>query len=194
MVENTSLSENILLQLHLAHARSLRSALSACQAQAHKHYAEDELESVVSAYLEVVPGLERLYATEYERAVKNGARTSTDLRRTREVLEDLLSACAEALRLAAELSAWVVRETGRSTEGSARLTEAAATLARLRSRLADEWPVYSVEECKAIRERIEQGDSLSLEDAFAQIAGLDRTAWRERAAAHAPQPREDKQA
>jgi hypothetical protein len=80
-------------------------------------------------------------------------------------------------------------------EGTDRLLEAARHFKELRARLAEEWPACSPEEEQEAMAQARRGEGLELDDAFAQIAGVDKATWLQRVAAHEQKqrPRTDQQ-
>ncbi len=101
------------------------------------------------------------------------------------------SGFGEALRLSARGTyGWwehfdqIAKETGQRIGGIERLLAVAEKFKQLQIRLADEWPVCSAEEAEEVLTQMERGEGMELDDAFAQIAGIDKADWLERVEEH----------
>jgi hypothetical protein len=60
------------------------------------------------------------------------------------------------------------------------LDDAIQAVARAKQELLDRWPVGSDQEIAEARAAASRGEGLELDEAFAQIAGVDGAAWRQR--------------
>jgi hypothetical protein len=179
-----STSENLLGRFFLDQTELLGDTLEVWRHLQDKPLSDDRLAPFVDLGLRMYKRLESLYEEGYARAVKDQALTVAAAQRERRVLE-------AAFRIGAEWS-WrfweVVRDltaiAGRPVEGTDRLLEAARRFKELQARLAEEWPACSPEEEQEALAQVRRGEGLELDDAFAQIAGVDKATWLQRVAAH----------
>jgi hypothetical protein len=69
---------------------------------------------------------------------------------------------------------------GGSVEEAAELRSALGQTRRLEAQIFEHWPRFSNKDVAEARAALARGECLDLEDAFAQIAGVDRETWRRR--------------
>jgi hypothetical protein len=101
--------------------------------------------------------------------------------------ERLREAFDSRLRVLVTLRKWAGRaeEAGHRVAGAADLEGAIAEVERLRADTLNHWPWPPTPEevAEAVAE-YERGDSLPLDEAFAEIAGVSKEAWLERVEEH----------
>jgi hypothetical protein len=143
-----------------------------------------QLSRFVELGLQVYQRMQSLYSEAYRRVVKDQAVNVADAQRERRLLGAVYRAGAEWSWRFWEVLRDIRLMTGRQVEGTDRLLEAATQFRDLQSRLVKEWPVCSPEEEQQALAQVGGGEGMELDDAFAQIAGVDKTAWLERVAEH----------
>lgn len=177
------MSEGLLLQLRLDQARSLRDTLESWQARHSAAYAQD-LAEVVRLHTELARDLERLYAAEHERAVRDPTRSLASLQATGAALTEIFRLSAQSVALLREVLAATQQRTGHALEESQGLGKVQSLLEELRARLDREWPVGTPDDVAQARAELARGETLELEEAFAGMAGISREELRQRVEEH----------
>src|SRR5205807_7187731 len=99
-------------------------------------------------------------------------------------LQALLDRTLHVLREVRALAQEVAQSTGCPIEGAPQLDEAVETVARMKAEFVEQWPWLGDSELEKAWTEYRRGEYLDLEDAFAQIAGVDRETWRRRVDEH----------
>ena len=122
-----------------------------------------------------------LLENEHKRLFQEPNLTVAWLRERRRVIEELsdtYTQLAESVRASA-LRAWQAAGAPAGID-FAGLDGAIQAVAQTRQRVLERWPVGSEEEEEEARASAARGEGLDLDEAFAQIAGVDVAAWRQR--------------
>ena len=102
-----------------------------------------------------------------------------------EALRRAFSAVAGALEKLEELARSLETLMGRPAAGRAELAAAAAAVERLRDDTLRHWPWPPTEgDIQRVREAVGRGETLELDAAFAEIAGVSTEEWRRRVEEH----------
>jgi hypothetical protein len=142
---------------------------------------EDEL---VAICCELAVAGRELLDQEYRDLFKNTEMTVAWLQERRHVIEELCDAyigLARSIR-AATCNAPNGAGAPHATRGVHALDHASAEVAAAKKSLLERWLVGSPAEMSDAMARITRGDNLSVDEAFADIAGVDVTTWRQRIA------------
>jgi hypothetical protein len=123
-----------------------------------------------------------LLEKEYKRIFKEPNPTVAWLRERRRVLEELSDdyvRLAESIRASAS-RAWQAAEAPVGKDVEVRLGGAIQAVLQAKQSVLDRWPVGSDQEIAEAQAAASRGEGLDLDDAFAQIAGVDVETWRQR--------------
>jgi hypothetical protein len=171
--------ESLLLQTELARARAVHEAIESWRPEGPAEAQARGAEEVLDVFEATAAEMERLFRTEYERAVRGSADVE-QLRHTRACLAEAFSHVEQAVRRFDLGVGHLAQNGGHFRAGAERLEKVRAAVALLRERLDEEWPVCSEAEAgEALR-----AAPLDAADAFAQIAGVDRAEWLRRVEEH----------
>lgn len=179
-----TLSDNILIRLVKAQAQSVEDTLKSWQLPRGKPLSETGLSRLVQIGIRMYEDMESAYTEGYTHIVKDASLTAEDLQRERRVFSEIFRLGAQGAFRMGECLDQIASVTGQPIEGSERLRQTAEQFKQLQARLAEEWPVCSPEEEGEARMRSESGQAMELNDAFAEIAGVDRATWLEHVAEH----------
>jgi hypothetical protein len=124
------------------------------------------------------------YTKGFERLVKDTSLDISVLQKERRVFETVLLGGSEICTRSWEFLDQIGKQTGRPIEGYNRLLDVAKKFEQRKAKVVDEWPVCSPEEEKQVWDEIRRGEGIELDEAFAQIAGVDRETWLNRVAEH----------
>jgi hypothetical protein len=94
-------------------------------------------------------------------------------------LSDAYVKAAESVRASA-LRAWRAAGSPAGIDFATVLERAIQTVVQARQSVLERWPVGSDEEIAQARAAANRGEGLDLDEAFAEIAGVDVAAWRQR--------------
>jgi hypothetical protein len=177
-------SDNLLARLALVQARSVDDTLKTWQLPREKPPSKADLSRLVQIGVRMYEDIESAYAEAYSRAVKDASLTVADLQRERCAFDEVFRCGAQAAYRIWEYLDRIAQATGQPIEGRQRLRQTAEQFKYLQARLAEEWPVCSSEEERETRTKIESNRGMELDDAFAEIAGVDKAEWLERVAEH----------
>ncbi|HWG43483.1 MAG TPA: hypothetical protein VN688_11910 [Gemmataceae bacterium] len=175
-------SENILVRLVQAQAQSVDDTLKSWQLPRGKPPSEVGLSRLVQIGVRLYDDMEGAYTEGYARAVKDASLSLADLQRERQAFGEIFRTGAQAAYRLWEFLDRIAKTTGQPIKGADRLRQTAEQFKHLQARLADEWPVCSPEEEREARTSSERGEGMELDDAFAEIAGVDKASWLERVA------------
>jgi hypothetical protein len=178
------LSVNILARLALAQAQSVDDTLKSWQLPCDKLPSEVGLSQLVHLGVRMYEDIENAYTEGYTRTVKDASMTLGELQQERSAFAEIFRIGAQAAYRIWECLDQIAKTTGQPIAGSERLLQTAERFKQLQARLADEWPVCSPEEEQEARTKNERGYGIDLDDAFAEIAGVDKATWLERVAKH----------
>jgi hypothetical protein len=140
-----------------------------------------DVADLMALCLELSVSGRELLEKEHKRLFEEPDLTVAWLRERRRVIEELSDnyvQLVESIRASA-FRAWQAAGSPAGVD-FARLDAAVEAIALSKQRLLERWPVGSDEEIAAGRAAANRGEGLDLDEAFAQIAGVDVTQWRER--------------
>jgi hypothetical protein len=177
--------ESLLLQTELARARAVHETVESWRPEGTAEAQARGAEEMLDVFEATAAAMEHLYRKEYERAVR-GASDVEQLRHTRACLAQAFSHLAEAIRGFDLGVGHLAQNGGHFRAGADRLEKVRASVARLRERLAEEWPVGTEAEASEAL----GAAALDADAAFAQIAGVDKAEWLRRVEEHKRRPRE----
>jgi hypothetical protein len=145
----------------------------------HAALAGWDFEDLVSLCLELSASGQQLLEREYQLIFQVPSLTVAWLLERRQAIEELT---AKYLEVAASLKGMVGLVAG-SAHGNdlvCRLEQEVQRLVVAKQRMLERWPVGSPEEIAKARAGGRPEDYLDVDDAFAQIAGVDVETWRQR--------------
>jgi hypothetical protein len=174
------MSESILIQLYRGQMRAMAETVEAWKAEHREAMIARDVEEMVRASLDYPTMMTRLYDSAWNRILANELE---DYLKTGEALQDLLSQTVELLHSIRALARSFV-EAGHPIERMNQLEDALARLENLKHEIIQCWPWFSQEDIDAGRAEHARGECLELDEAFAQIAGVDKETWRKRVEEH----------
>jgi hypothetical protein len=188
MHRRRDMKTGILLQLAVDRARSLDRILGEWEPEIEGKAAaldrlEQQYEALLPAVLELERDIERGYEWEYDRAVR-GELDASALLRARDDIEEVFRLSFRNLGIVLRFLHDFERAAGRPLPHRADIVAAREANRKQAARLAAEWPVCTEEEASEALAAAARGEAIDLDDAFAQIAGVDRATWLERVTAH----------
>jgi hypothetical protein len=171
-----TLGDNIFVRLVLAQAHCVEDALKSWQPPRDRPPTEASLSRLVDFGVRMVEDMESAYTEGFGRDVKDASMSVEDFRKEFRAFSEVCRVGALVVYRLWECLDQITTETGLPIPRSERLLDSVERFKQLQRRLAEEWPVAEAEE--------EQGEGVELDDAFADIAGMDKAAWLERVAQH----------
>jgi hypothetical protein len=171
--------ESILLQLHRRQAEAVEEAWNAASQEAT---AADEVDQILEAAVPLVKGLRQTWDATFK-GLSNKVLPLTEVQETRRALLALFDRVIGLLQQ--------LREGGQKYESSGYAMRSLPALAislseavALRNRIFAFWAEFTPEDAQQAREAIRRGECQDLDDAFAEIAGVDKAEWLRRVEAH----------
>jgi hypothetical protein len=136
-------------------------------------------EDLVTLCLELSASGQQLLEREYQLIFQVPDLSVAWLQERRQAIEELT---AKYLELAASLKslARLVTDSARGKDQVDRLDQAVQCFAAAKQRVLERWPVGNAQEVAQARAAGRPEDYLDLDEAFAQIAGVDVETWRQR--------------
>jgi hypothetical protein len=171
--------ESILLQTELARARAVNETVESWRPEGPAEEQVRSAEELIEVFEALPAEMERLYQKEYARAVRDGVEVE-HLRRTREGLSQAFYHVAQAALHFDRKFGQLARQVGHALNGAGRLKDVQTAVERLRERLDEEWPVCTGAEAA----ELSGAPALAADEAFAQIAGVDKAEWLRRVEEH----------
>jgi hypothetical protein len=178
------MSDNILLRLVHAQAQSVDEVLESWRLSQNGPLSASSLSQLVHMGVRMYEDLENAYRGCYEHGVKDASMSLEELQQQRHFFEEAVQVSARATHRLWGCLQQIAQATGQSSQAGDQLQETAERFRQLQARLAEEWPVASVAEEQQAWSQHELSQALEIDNAFAEIAGVDRATWLERVAEH----------
>ena len=142
----------------------------------HKADVARNLESVIQQTLPILKSLDNLWRSSLELIEAHRIDDYNELGRA------LRASFDPGLRIMARVVELVTafERVGGTIASADELRDAHARLLRMENGIFEHWPLFTEQDAAEAREAIERGDYLELDDAFAQIAGVDKETWMRR--------------
>jgi hypothetical protein len=154
--------------------------------EAHLALSWRDLQDLVGLCADLAVSARELIEKEYKRLFKESDLTVAWLQERRQVIEELSDSY---LQLAASVKtlacrAWQAAGSPAGADFAYRLDGAIQAVAQAKQNVLERWPVGSDEEIAAARASAARGEGLDVDEAFAQIAGVDVETWLKRVQDH----------
>lgn len=169
--------QSILYRLCLDRTQSVERALEAWKVEHQAARAVRDMEDLIRETLDYPGLLRRLEQSTWDGLWTNPAE---EIQGSGLALQTLFDRTLSVLRDVRALAQDVAQNTGHPLEGAPQLDEAVETVARMKAAFVHQWPWLEDSELQKAWTEYQRGEYLDLEDAFAQIAGVDRETWRRR--------------
>lgn len=148
----------------------------------HAAFSARDFKDLVNLCFELSLSGRQLLEDEYGRIFHEPDLTVSWLQERRQVLEELSAIyqqLAESVRVAA-YQAWQAAGSPPAMDVVSRLDDAIRVVVQAKQRVLERWPVGSAEEIAEARAAAARSEGLDLDEAFAQIAGVDVETWHRR--------------
>jgi hypothetical protein len=145
----------------------------------HAALAGWEFEDLVTLCLELSTSGQQLLEREYKLIFKVPDLTVAWLQERRQALEELTAQYRELVASLKSL-AGPLSDASRRKDQIGRLDQEVQRFADATQRVLDRWPVGGPEEVSQARAGGRSEDYLDIDEVFAQVAGVDAEAWRQR--------------
>jgi hypothetical protein len=155
----------------------------------HESLSWRNFEALVALCLELSMAGRQLLEKEYQQIFREPDITVTFLQERRRVLEELSDnnlQLAESVKASA-YRAWHAAGSPPGTDIVIGLEGAIRAVAEAKQRVLARWPVGNDDEIAQAQAAAGRHEGLDLDEAFAQIAGVDVTTWRQRVAEYKEQ-------
>jgi hypothetical protein len=174
------MSESILFPLYRGQIQVLAETVAAWKAEPREVLRVRDVEEIVRACLDYPAMITRLYDAAWDRIRANEL---DDYMKTGEALRGVVDQTIALLHSIRALAQSPV-ENGHASKGTAELDKALAQLEGMKQELDQCWPWFRQQHIEEGRAEHAHGECLELEEAFAQIAGVDKETWRRRVEDH----------
>jgi hypothetical protein len=140
--------------------------------------APSAISGLIQEVLSLPEALHSLWEAEYRRAVLDDSLDLPDLQQQRKDPEYIFTAFLAAAHVTHALAGGLGHAHEEWGERRAALDQAADAIEQMLRRFSEEWPVDTEEE--GATTDADGGGALPIDDAFAEIAGVDRETWLRR--------------
>ncbi|GEM_PF-6375673 len=178
------MSTNVASRLSQGQLRGFEAALESAKidieeswkSEDHKANVARNLEGVVRQTLPILKTLDSLWRSTLELIEAHVIDDYNELRR------ELRASFDPGLRIMSRVVELVAafERVGGVVHGADELRETHARLLQLESGIFQHWPEFTEQDAAEARAALERGDGLELDEAFAQIAGVDKETWMKR--------------
>jgi len=139
-----------------------------------------DFEDLVALCLELATSGKQLLVGEYKRIFKEPSLTVAWLQERRQAIEELTTKYSEAVASLKDLAAGPAADSAPVPDIVVQLDQAVQSFVEAKQRVLERWPVGSPQEIAEARAGGRPEDYLDVDEAFAQIAGIDLETWRKR--------------